>query len=107
MVAMGRSVSGCAMKLYNSQMLRVLTTDATHFVIRSSMDRSSRMKVGRVILDKSAPGRSWAMMWERTGMVSVLARKHWVACASSRHTIVLLLVDDGLVYVGRFASLVC
>lgn len=30
----------------------------THFVIRSSIDRGSRMKVGRVTRLKSAPGRS-------------------------------------------------
>lgn len=37
-----------------------------HFVILSSIDLSSRMKVGRVTLDKSAPGRSWDMIWVRT-----------------------------------------
>jgi hypothetical protein len=37
-----------------------------YFVILSNIDRSSRMKVGRVILDRSAPGRSWAMMCEST-----------------------------------------
>ena len=31
----------------------------THFVMRSSIDRGSRMKVGRVTRLKSAPGRSW------------------------------------------------
>lgn len=30
----------------------------SHFVILSSIDRSSRMKVGRVMRDRSAPGRS-------------------------------------------------
>lgn len=37
-----------------------------HFVILSSIDLGSRMKVGNVTRLKSAPGRSWEMMWERT-----------------------------------------
>ena len=37
-----------------------------YLVILSSIDRSSKMKVGRVILDRSAPGRSCDMMCERT-----------------------------------------
>lgn len=43
-------ISGCAMK----------------FVILSSIDRGSRMKVGSVTLLRSAPGRSWLMMCDRT-----------------------------------------
>lgn len=39
----------------------------THFVILSSIDLGSRMKVGKVTLLKSAPGRSCEMMCERTG----------------------------------------
>jgi len=42
------------------------------FVIRSSMLRGSRMKVGRVTRERSAPGRSCEMMWERTLPCSVL-----------------------------------
>lgn len=34
----------------------------THFVMRSNIDRGSRMKVGRVIRLRSAPGRSCDMM---------------------------------------------
>lgn len=37
-----------------------------YFVIRSSIDRGSRMKVGRTTLLRSAPGLSCDMMWERT-----------------------------------------
>ena len=37
-----------------------------YFVILSSMDLGSRMKVGRVTLLRSAPGRNCEMMWERT-----------------------------------------
>jgi hypothetical protein len=72
MVAMGSSVSGCAMKLIEGQTPPSRSMSVTHFVILSSIDRSSRMKVGRVILDRSAPGRSWEMMWESTGIGSVL-----------------------------------
>lgn len=32
--------------------------------MRSSIDRGSRMKVGSVTRLKSAPGRSWDMIWE-------------------------------------------
>lgn len=38
----------------------------TDFVILSSMLLGSRMKVGRVTLLRSAPGRSWEMMCVRT-----------------------------------------
>jgi hypothetical protein len=38
----------------------------TYFVIRSNIDRGSRIKVGRVTLLRSAPGRSCDMIWERT-----------------------------------------
>lgn len=34
----------------------------SYLVIRSSMLRGSRIKVGRVILLRSAPGLSWEMM---------------------------------------------
>lgn len=35
---------------------------STHFVMRSNMDRGSRMKVGRVTRLRSAPGRNCEMM---------------------------------------------
>ena len=38
----------------------------TYFVIRSSIDRGSRMKVGSVTLLKSAPGRSCEMICDKT-----------------------------------------
>jgi hypothetical protein len=38
----------------------------TDLVILSNMLRGSRMKVGRVTLLRSAPGRSWEMIWVRT-----------------------------------------
>ena len=36
------------------------------FVIRSSIDLGSNMNVGRVTRLRSAPGRNWDMMWDRT-----------------------------------------
>jgi hypothetical protein len=74
---MGRRVSGCAIKLCSSQSLAgQLSCSPTYFVIRSSMDRSSRMNVGRVIRDRSAPGRSWAMICDNTSSV--------ISCGSSQ-----------------------
>jgi hypothetical protein len=63
---MGKRVSGCAMKLSISQPMRrsACVGCATHFVMRSSIDRGSRMKVGSVTRLRSAPGRSWDIMWE-------------------------------------------
>jgi hypothetical protein len=43
-----------------------LYLQTTHFVMRSSIDRGSRMKVGSVTRLRSAPGRSCDMMWEST-----------------------------------------
>lgn len=37
-----------------------------YFVIRSSILRGSRIKVGKTTLLRSAPGRRWEMMWEST-----------------------------------------
>lgn len=37
-----------------------------YFVILSSIDLGSRMKVGKVTRLKSAPGRSWEMICDRT-----------------------------------------
>ena len=37
-----------------------------HFVILSSIDLSSRMNVGRVTRERSAPGRNCEMMCEST-----------------------------------------
>jgi hypothetical protein len=69
MVGIGNKVSACAIKLHvlSAQLsLRPSEYSRSYFVILSSIDRSSRMKVGRVILDRSAPGRSCDMMCERT-----------------------------------------
>lgn len=48
----------------------------SHFVILSSMLLGSRIKVGKTTRLRSAPGRSWEMMWERTarGEVCMSAR---------------------------------
>lgn len=40
--------------------------ELTYFVIRSSMDLGSRIKVGNTTRLRSAPGRSCEMMWLRT-----------------------------------------
>lgn len=40
--------------------------DATYFVIRSNIDRGSKMNVGSVTLLRSAPGRSCDMICDRT-----------------------------------------
>lgn len=42
------------------------TTIATYLVIRSNIDRGSRMKVGNTTRLRSAPGRSWLIMCDRT-----------------------------------------
>ena len=46
----------------------VLSRSSTNFVIRSSIDRGSRIKVGSVTLLRSAPGRNWDMMCPRTNI---------------------------------------
>lgn len=51
--------------------LRVRQVDCLHmvgsnFVILSSIDLGSKMKVGRVTRLRSAPGRNWDMIWDRT-----------------------------------------
>lgn len=65
---MGNKVSACAIKLdvLSAHLAPSSGYGGSYFVILSSIDRSSRMKVGRVILDRSAPGRSCDMMCERT-----------------------------------------
>lgn len=44
------------------------TEMASYLVIRSSILRGSRMKVGRTTRLRSAPGRSWEMMCMSTGL---------------------------------------
>lgn len=48
-----------------------------YFVILSSIDLGSRMKVGNVTRLKSAPGRSWEMMCERTEEGRLSSVKVW------------------------------
>lgn len=62
---MGKSVSGCAMKLVSSSvsyMLLLESLSVAYFVILSSIDLGSKMNVGRTTLLRSAPGRSWEMI---------------------------------------------
>ena len=69
MVDMGRRVSGWAMKLKTRWIRghrKITHVVGAHLVIRSSMDRGSRIKVGSTTRLRSAPGRSWEMMCVRT-----------------------------------------
>lgn len=50
--------SGCAMKLVESVYSCATSNQVLYFVIRSNIDRGSRMKVGRTTLLRSAPGLS-------------------------------------------------
>lgn len=68
-----------------------------YLVIRSSMLRGSRMKVGRTTLLRSAPGRSWEMMCDRTtrwsagaSLVAVFLRQRTVALVGLDHQSVIL-----------------
>ena len=54
-----------------SALIRLSSGGKSHFVILSSIDLSSRMKVGRVTRERSAPGRNWEMICERTACSSV------------------------------------
>jgi hypothetical protein len=61
--------SGLAMLISQYGIHGTLLTPAvfdTYFVIRSSIDRGSRIKVGKTTRLRSAPGRSWEIMWVRT-----------------------------------------
>jgi hypothetical protein len=72
-------------------------------VIRSNMERGSRMKVGNVTRLRSAPGRSCDMMCESTAQdshVSQLFRARRVETWGVR-TAALLRVHNGLVFFGN------
>ena len=82
------AVSLCGAKAIPRQSGKFAETAAhTYFVMRSSIDRGSRMKVGRTTRLKSAPGRSWEMICESTTK-SCQQRFHafrpWALCVSSR-----------------------
>jgi hypothetical protein len=58
------------MKLWSAGQLEMLKRAChTHFVILSSIDLGSKMNVGNVTRERSAPGRSWDMICKRTGLV--------------------------------------
>lgn len=44
----------------------VIDVYSTYLVIRSNIDRGSKMKVGSTTRLRSAPGRSWLIMCDRT-----------------------------------------
>ena len=48
----------------------------TYLVIRSSIERGSRMNVGKTTRLKSAPGRSCEMMWDRTECRQCRGQRH-------------------------------
>lgn len=76
----------------------------THLVIRSSIDRGSRINVGSVIRLRSAPGRSCEMMWvstaERARWSVQSLRRRTKQLLGWRRTIALLRVDDSLIVAG-------
>lgn len=109
MSGMGSRVSGWAMKLHRAGVSSFCvfyeshrgTEMQTHLVIRSSIDRGSKMNVGRVIRLRSAPGRSCEIMWVSTAgrsgrSVSGVQRQREQQAAAGR-TIALLRIDDGLI----------
>lgn len=61
----------CHEAVFTCQLIRspyIHSAQKTDFVILSSMDRGSRMKVGNATRLRSAPGRSWEMICERTAL---------------------------------------
>jgi hypothetical protein len=79
---------------------------ATHFVMRSSMDRGSRMKVGSVTRLRSAPGRSCEMMWESTEEAA-LANSSCVFQSPhmpGRRTVALVGIHDRFVFFGGLVA---
>lgn len=101
-VAMGRSVSGCAMKLYTTSVSQIvakgprarvrLSLSMTYLVIRSSMERGSRINVGSTTRLKSAPGRNCEMMCERTDLCQY--SHAWLRFPHPALTISLIRLDD-------------
>ena len=82
---------------------RVPPAGCSHFVILSSIDLGSRIKVGNVILLRSAPGRSCEMMCESTALEELACQvtglldrceRRFAALSTEAHTIALLSVHD-------------
>lgn len=97
-----------AVRLSASSRSRILREYSSHFVMRSSIDRGSRMKVGRVTRLRSAPGRSWEMMCESTVRQSYVSRPFFCVQSSSgawRRTAALLRVDDRLILLVNLLAL--
>ena len=59
---MGHETEAVALVLKHSTYLLL----PSYFVILSSIDRGSKIKVGSTTLLKSAPGRNWEIMCDRT-----------------------------------------
>lgn len=70
---MGKSVSGVCIKLAESVWSPPFAMCIEpYLVIRSSIDFGSRMNVGRVILLRSAPGRSCDIIDRRTTSIRIM-----------------------------------
>jgi hypothetical protein len=67
---MGHEAGHLSALLYQGIHRKILS----HFVMRSNIDRGSRMKVGRVTRLRSAPGRSCDMMCESTTVQSYVSQ---------------------------------
>lgn len=68
----------------------------TDFVILSSIDRGSRMKVGKATRLKSAPGRSWAIMCESTNQL-ILDSLIQSRRTNNKHTTPLVRLNCSLI----------
>jgi len=80
----------------NSVQAIICGPPSTDFVMRSSILLGSRMNVGRVTRLRSAPGRSWLMMWDKTVRKALAYRR--IIWRGLDRTIALVVVDDGLVF---------
>jgi hypothetical protein len=89
------------MKLAICELLSLYILGAqSYFVILSSIDLSSRMNVGRVTRERSAPGRNCAMMCESTtAVLNMFGSKH----KSKALTISLFWLNHSGVLVDRFS----
>lgn len=86
---------------------RMAPEKLSHLVMRSSIDRGSRMKVGSVTRLRSAPGRSCDMMCESTAAqsyVSQLLSRVQLFSKRPPRTAALLCIDDGLIFLGDLVA---
>ena len=111
----GSNVSGVCIKLVRSALdvpNHPMNSFTTHLVIRSNMDFGSRIKVGRVILLRSAPGRSCDIIDSRTAPISISPLLHPVLMLLTifiplSHNSLLLLLDHLLGWCRQFIATAC